>query len=139
MFYMFVGSKLLYELYNCKSPQQDADDRDEELDPDENLGKTKSVLKILMQNAGQECGTPSVMINHRLWDERGSLFRDENLPRDENTFRPPFCLAFFIQPHSLFIQTVHEQNQFFSLKQMCPSKGSFFAMENTHALEICKN
>ena len=66
MFYMFVGSKLLYELYNCKSPQQDADDRDEELDPDENLGKTKSVLKILMQNAGQECGTPSVMINHRV-------------------------------------------------------------------------
>ena len=79
-----------------------------------------------MQNVGQECGIPSVIINHRLWDERGSLFRDKNLPRDENAFWPPFCLAFFIQPHSLFIQTAREQNQFFSLKQMSPSKGSIF-------------
>ena len=63
---MFVSSKLLYELYNCKSPQQDADDRDEELDPEESLCKTKSVLKILMQKVGQECGIPSVTINHRL-------------------------------------------------------------------------
>ena len=63
---MFVGSKLLYELCNCKSPQQDAGDRDEELDPEESLGKTNSVLKILMQNVGQECGIPNVMINHRL-------------------------------------------------------------------------
>ena len=45
---MFAGSKLLYELYNCKSPEQDTDDRDEELDPDKS--KTNSVLKILMQN-----------------------------------------------------------------------------------------
>ena len=67
-----------------------------------------------------------MIINHRLWDERGSLFRDKNLPRDENAFRPPFCLAFFIQPHSPLIQTAHEQNQFFSLKQMSPSKGSIF-------------
>ena len=80
MFYMFVGSKLLYELYrllyelyrllyelySCKSPQQDADDRDEELDPEESLGKTNSVLKILMQNVEQVCGIPSVIINHRL-------------------------------------------------------------------------
>ena len=66
MFYMSVGSKLLYELYNCKSPQQDADDRDEEMDPEESLGKTNSILKILMQNVGQECGIPSVIINHRL-------------------------------------------------------------------------
>ena len=123
---MSVGSKLLYELYNCKSPQQDADDRDEELDPEESLGKTNSVLKILMQKVGQEFGIPSVIINHRLWDERGSLFRDKNLPRDENAFRPPFCLAFFIQPHSPLIQTAHEQDQFFSLKQMSPSKGSIF-------------
>ena len=36
---MFVGSKLLYELYNCKSAQQDADDRDEELDPEESLNQ----------------------------------------------------------------------------------------------------
>ena len=126
MFYMSVGSKLLYELYNCKSSQQDADDCDEEMDPEESLGKTNSILKILMQNVGQECGIPSVIINHRLWDERGSLSRDKNLPRDENAFRPPFCLAFFIQPHSPFIQTAHEQNQFFSLKQMSPSKGSIF-------------
>ena len=40
---MFIGSKLLYELYNCKSPQQDADDRDEELDPEESLDKTNFV------------------------------------------------------------------------------------------------
>ena len=126
MFYMFVGSKLLYELYNCKSAQQDADDRDEELDPEESLSKTNSVLKILMQKVGQECGIPSVIINHRLWDERGSLFRDKNLPRDENAFRPPFCLAFFIQPNSPLIQTAHEENQFFSLEQMSPSKGSIF-------------
>ena len=126
MFYMFVGSKLLYELYSCKSPQQDADDRDEELDQEESLGRTNSVVKILMQNVGQECGIPSVIINHRLWDERGSLFRDKNLQGDENAFRPPFCLAFFIQPHSLLIQTAHEQNQFFSLKQMSPSKGLIF-------------
>ena len=126
MFYMFIGSKLLYELYNCKSPQQDADDRDEELYPEESLGKTNSVLKILMQKVGHECSIPNVIINHRLWDERGSSFRDKNLPRDENAFRPPFCLAFFIQPHSPLIQTAHEQNQFFSLKQMSPSKGSIF-------------
>ena len=79
-----------------------------------------------MQKVGQECGIPSVIINHRLWDERGSLFHDKNVPRDENAFRPPFCLAFFIQPHSPLIQTAHEQNQFFSLKQMSPSKGSIF-------------
>ena len=66
MFYMSVGSKLLYELYNCKSSQQDADDCDEEMDPEESLGKTNSILKILMQNVGQECGIPSVIINHRL-------------------------------------------------------------------------
>ena len=63
---MFINSKLLYELYNSKSPQQDADDCDEELDPEESLGKTNSVLKILMQKVGQECGIPSVTINHRL-------------------------------------------------------------------------
>ena len=126
MFYMFVSSKLLYELYNCKSPQQDADDRDEELDPEESLSKTNSVLKILTQKVGQECWIPNVIINHRLWDERSSLFRDKNLPRYENAFRPPFCLAFFIQPRSPLIQTAHEQNQFFSLKQMSPSKGSIF-------------
>ena len=51
MFYIFAGSKLLYELYNCKSPEQDTDDRDEELDPEESLGKTNSVLKILMQKS----------------------------------------------------------------------------------------
>ena len=128
MFYMFVGSKLLYELYKFKSTQQDADDRDEELGPEESLGRTNSVLKILMQKVGQECGIPSVIINHRLWDERGSLFRDKNLPRDEYVFRPPFCFAFFIQLQSLLIQTVHEQNQFFSLKQTSSSEGSFFAM-----------
>ena len=139
MFYLFVGSRFLYELYNCKSPQQDADDRDEELDPEESLGKTNSVLKILMQKVGQECGIPSVIINHRLWDERGSLFRDKNLPRDENAFLPPFCLAFFIQPHSALIQTAHEQNQFFSLKQMSPSKGSIFCHgEYTRAWNLQK-
>ena len=126
MFYMFIGSNLLYELYNCKSPQQDADDRDEELNPEESLGKTNSVLKILMQKVGQECRIPNVIINHRLWDERGSSFRDKNLPRDENAFRPPFCSAFFMQPHSPLIQTAHEQNQLFSVKQMSPSKGSIF-------------
>ena len=57
MFYVFVWSKHLYELYNCKSAQQDADDRDEELDPEENLGKTNFVLSILIQKAGQECGS----------------------------------------------------------------------------------
>ena len=66
MFYMFIGSKLLYELYNCKSPQQDADDRDEELDPEESLGKTNSVLKILMQKVRQECWIPNVIINQTL-------------------------------------------------------------------------
>ena len=66
MFYMFVGSKLLYELYNCKSAQQDADDRDEELDPEESLGKTNFVLRILIRKAGQECGIPGVMMNHGL-------------------------------------------------------------------------
>ena len=126
MFYLLVGSIFLYELYNCKSPQEDADDRDEELDPEESLGKTNSVLKILMQKVGQECGIPCVIINHRLWDERGSLFRDKKLPRDENAFRPPFCLAFFIQPHSPLIYTAHELIQFFSLTQMSPSKGSIF-------------
>ena len=125
MFHMFAGSKLLYELYNCKSPEQDTDDRDEELDPDKS--KTNSVLKILMQNwVEQECGIPSVIINHRLWNERGSLFCDKNLPRYENAFRPPFCLAFFIQPHSPLIYTAHELIQFFSLTQMSPSKGSIF-------------
>ena len=63
---MFIGSKLLYELCNCKSPQQDADDRDEELYPEESLGKTNSVLKIFMQKVGQECWIPNVIINHRL-------------------------------------------------------------------------
>ena len=63
---MFVGSKRLYELYKFKSAQQDADDRDEELGPEESLGKTNSVLKILMKKVGQECGIPSVIINHRL-------------------------------------------------------------------------
>ena len=66
MFYMFVGSKLLYELYNCKSPQQDADDRDEKLDPEESSGKTNFFLKILMQKVGRECGIPNVIINNRL-------------------------------------------------------------------------
>ena len=65
MFYMSVGSKLLYELYNCKSPQQDADDRDEELDPEESLGKTNSVLRILMQKVGPECGIPNVIFNNK--------------------------------------------------------------------------
>ena len=125
---MFVGSKRLYELYKFKSAQQDADDRDEELGPEESLGKTNSVLKILMQKVGQECGIPSVIINHRLWDKLGSLFRDKNLPRDEYVFRRPFCFAFFIQLQSLLIETVHEQNQFFILKQMSSSEGWFFAM-----------
>ena len=63
MFYMLAGIKLLYELYNCKSPEQDTDDRDEELDPGKS--KANSVLKILMQNwVEQECGIPSVIINH---------------------------------------------------------------------------
>ena len=105
MFNTFVESQLLYELSNYKSAQQDADDRDEELDPEESLGKTNSVLKILMQNVGQECGIPSVIINHRLWDERGTLFRNKYLPRDKYPFRLPFCFAFFIQPHSPLIQT----------------------------------
>ena len=92
-----------------------------------------------MQKVGQECGIPSVIINHRLWDERGSLFRDKNVPRDENAFRSPFCLAFFIQPHSALIQTAHEQNQFFSLKQMSPSKGSIFCHgEYTRAWHLQK-
>ena len=103
MFYMFVCSKLLYELYNCKSAQQDVDDGDEELDPEERLGKTNFVFRILIRKAGQECGIPSVMINHRLSDERGSLFRDKNVPRDKYPFRPPFCFAFFNQPHSPLI------------------------------------
>ena len=54
---------------NCaieKFPQQDADDHDEELDPEESLGKTNSVLKTLMQKVGQECWIPNVIINHRL-------------------------------------------------------------------------
>ena len=42
---MFVGSKILYELYNCISPQQDADDRDEELDPDPKLRFKDSYAK----------------------------------------------------------------------------------------------
>ena len=63
MFYMFVGTKLLYWLYNYKSAQQDADDRDEELDLEESLDKTNfkdfkdKVLKILIQKARQECGS----------------------------------------------------------------------------------
>ena len=57
MFYMFVGTKLLYWLYNYKSAQQDADDRDEELDPEESLDKTNFVLRILIQKAKQECGS----------------------------------------------------------------------------------
>ena len=54
---MFVGTKLLYELYNCKPAQQDADDRDEDLDPEESLDKTNFVLRILIQKARQECGS----------------------------------------------------------------------------------
>lgn len=139
MFYMFADSKLLYELYNRKSAQQNADDRDEELDPEESLGKTNSFVRILMQKVRQECGIPSVIINHRLWDERGSLFRDKILLRDEYAFRPPFCLSFFIQPQSPLIQTAHEQNQFFSVSSKClPQRDHFFAMENTHALDIYK-
>ena len=61
MFHMFVGSKRLYELY--KSAQQEADDCDEELDPDGSLGKTNSVLTILIQKVGLKCGIPSVIIN----------------------------------------------------------------------------
>ena len=57
MFYMFVGTKLLYLLYICKSAQQDADDRDEELDPEESLDKTNFVLRILIEKARQECGS----------------------------------------------------------------------------------
>ena len=67
MFHMFVGSKRLYELY--KSAQQEADDCDEELDPDGSLGKTNSVLTILIQKVGLKCGIPSVIINHRLIQE----------------------------------------------------------------------
>ena len=64
---MFVGSKLLYELHNCKSAQQDADDRDEEPDLEESLGKKKnSVLRILIQKVEYECGIPSALINHGL-------------------------------------------------------------------------
>ena len=63
---MFVGSKLLYESHNCKSAEQDADDHDEELDPEERLGKTNFVLRNLVQIAGQECGIRGVMINYRL-------------------------------------------------------------------------
>lgn len=63
---MFVGSKLLYELY--KSSKQEAD-REGELDPEESLGKRNSVLRILIQKVGQECGIPSVIINHRLIQE----------------------------------------------------------------------
>lgn len=63
---MFVGSKLLYELY--KSSKQEAD-REEELDPEESLGKQNSVLRILIQKVGQECGIPGVIINHRLIQE----------------------------------------------------------------------
>ena len=63
---MFVGSKLLYELY--KSSKQEAD-REEELDPEESLGKQNSVLRILIQKVGQECGIPSAIINHRLIQE----------------------------------------------------------------------
>ena len=65
---MFIGSKLLYELY--KSAQQEADDRDEELDPEgSGLGKTNSVLRILIQKVGLKCGIPSVIVNHRLIQE----------------------------------------------------------------------
>ena len=63
---MFVGSKLLYELY--KSAQQETD-LDGEQDPEESLGKTNSVLKILIKKVAQECGIPSVIINHRLIQE----------------------------------------------------------------------
>ena len=35
---------------------------------------------------------PSVMTNHRLWDERGSLFRGKNFPRDKYPFGRHFAL-----------------------------------------------
>ena len=57
----------MYELY--KSAQQEADDRDEELDPVGSLGKTNSVLRILIEKVGLKCGIPSVIINHRLIQE----------------------------------------------------------------------
>ena len=139
MLYMFLSSKLLYELYNCKSPQQDADDRDEELDPEESLGKTNSVLKILMQKVGQECWIPNVIINHRLWDERSSLFRDKNLPRYENAFRPPFCLAFFIQHIARSFKLRMSRTNFSVSSKCLPQRAQFFAMENTHAFDIYKN
>lgn len=63
----FVGSKLLYELY--KSAQQEANDREEELDPEGSLGKTNSVLRILIHKVGLKCGIPDVIINHRLIQE----------------------------------------------------------------------
>ncbi|KAK2546680.1 hypothetical protein P5673_033706 [Acropora cervicornis] len=58
----FVGIKLLYELY--KSAQQEADDREEELDPEGSLGKTttNSVLRILIQKVGMKCGIPLLKI-----------------------------------------------------------------------------
>ena len=43
MFNTFVESQLLYELSNYKSAQQDADDRDKELDLEESLGKKLSL------------------------------------------------------------------------------------------------
>lgn len=60
----FVGIKLLYELY--KSVQQEADDREEELDPEGSLSKTttNSVLRILIEKVGMKCGIPVVIINH---------------------------------------------------------------------------
>ena len=42
---------------HCESAEQHADDRDEELNPEETLGKTNSVLRILIQKE-------SVIINH---------------------------------------------------------------------------
>ena len=66
MFYVLVGSKLNF-CTNCTIANlHKSEDRDEELDPEARLGKTNSVLRILIQKVGQECEIPSVIINHRL-------------------------------------------------------------------------
>ena len=59
--YLCFCSKLLYELY--KAIQQEVD---EDVDEAQDLAKTSSILKLLIQKACQTCNIPGVIVSPRL-------------------------------------------------------------------------
>ena len=63
--YLCFCSKLLYELY--KAIQQEVD---EDVDEAQDLAKTSSILKLLIQKACQTCNIPGVIVSPRLMQNK---------------------------------------------------------------------